>query len=86
MNSIETFQTLLQEEKERLCEAFTEATFNAGEMILRQGTQGTCFYVLKSGKLHIWCGNDKSQTEVMQKSDKQKILTYETDAQNCRKK
>jgi len=59
IDNIETFHCLLADEKKKLAESLVELSFEKHEVITKEGDVGELFYILKSGTLTIFKGQDE---------------------------
>lgn len=63
--SLPLFSECSQEELQRLARACFERKYKSGEVIMRQGATGDCFYIVKSGQVSVWQrGEDSIEKQV----------------------
>lgn len=56
-------------ERSLLCDAFTEATYKEGDVIIKEGDEGHLFYLIESGKASVTKILNGTNTEVMSYSE-----------------
>lgn len=54
LGSISFFKELTEDEKGNLIDALEEETFDTGVDIIKQGTQGDAFFIIKTGSVKVW--------------------------------
>ncbi len=57
LTSVKLFEKLNLDEKKKLSESFVVETFEADDVIVRQGDKGTTFYILKEGNTKVVIGD-----------------------------
>merc|ERR1719362_694103 len=73
LRTVEMFETLSQEHISQIADALTKKTFNQGDHIVKQGDEGSEFYVVLSGQ----CRATIQTGSNTQTADVQEHRTYE---------
>lgn len=64
LRNIHLFHDLKDEQLLKVAEKFSEASFDADEFILRQGTAADSFYIIYSGKVRVFRSRDGREQEL----------------------
>ncbi|MCA9552745.1 MAG: cyclic nucleotide-binding domain-containing protein [Myxococcales bacterium] len=58
------FSGLDVKQRRHLAERFTFETYQAGDLVIREGDQSDAFYAIKSGQVRVYAGADEAPTEL----------------------
>ena len=58
------FSGLDVKQRRQLAERFSFETYQAGDLVIREGDQSDAFYAIKSGRVRVYAGTDEAPTEL----------------------